>query len=30
MKIIMSNSLKDYMNEKGQKDLVLYIGMCGT
>lgn len=30
MKVIMSYNLKEYMNEKGQKDLVLFLGACST
>lgn len=30
MKVILDKKLKDYMNEKGEKDIVLYTDMCNT
>ena len=30
MKIVLEDKLKDYMNEKGEKDIVLYADMCNT
>lgn len=30
MKIILENKLKEYMEEKGKKDIVLYAEMCNT
>ena len=30
MKVILDKKLKEYMNELGLKDLVLYIDMCST
>ena len=30
MKIVLDDKLKDYMEEKGQKDIILYADMCNT
>lgn len=30
MNVILDKKLKEYMNELGQKDLVLYVDMCST
>ncbi len=30
MKVILDEKLKAYMNEKGQRDIVLYADMCST
>lgn len=30
MKVVLDKKLKDYMNGKGEKDIVLYTDMCNT
>lgn len=30
MKVVLDEKLKAYMNEKGQKDIVLYADACNT
>lgn len=30
MNVIFSEKLKEYMQKKGERDIVLYVGKCGT
>lgn len=30
MEIVLKNKLKEYMQEKGKKDIVLFVDMCST
>lgn len=30
MKVVLDKKLRDYMNEKEEKDIILYTDMCNT